>query len=83
MARSELIVCDVCGISKKTTNHWFVIHVHYMDALGDRIWKISLVSHESKYIGTEGKHIEQFDICGEADAIKKISELMSKIQSND
>lgn len=66
MAQREQITCDVCGVQKQASNHWFMISVGDNDIL--------VVAHATY----RDKYAEPIDLCGEACVLKKVSELISK-----
>jgi hypothetical protein len=69
MARVEKVTCDVCGVLKQETNHWFILNgVDYSGIIIDNCSALGNYSDQASFI----------DLCGEACVIKKVSELIAK-----
>jgi hypothetical protein len=68
MARVETVTCDVCGVSKGVNNHWFII----MSTLSNSI-VVDSADRRSIYVDVT-------DVCGEACVLRKVSELIAKMQ---
>lgn len=75
MARTEQITCDICGVEKQESNHWFVI-TH----LGSTVLIRSASVNAGPDIGAMnslGRESVNIDCCGEAHVIQKVSELIA------
>ena len=62
MATLNTFICDVCGMQKKDTNHWWLLFIH-ADSIGLFKWEA-----QSKE--------DALHLCSESCAVKKISEFM-------
>lgn len=72
--RKEQVTCDVCGKQKQDTNHWFIVLRYNDDPTGIIVDVATTVSaYMTKY-----DLAFNFDVCGEACVLKKVSELISK-----
>ncbi len=63
--RKESFTCDVCGAVKGTTNHWWRV---YVDGVA-----LSVIGWDAR-----AEWDKEFHICGEACALKKVSEFMGR-----
>jgi len=83
MARTETYICDVCGVQKKGTNHWWFAMVgleteDFNPNFDLRTWiaeKIPEWNDEAAYGEVEVKHL-----CGEKCVIQVVSEFMGKVR---
>jgi hypothetical protein len=65
--KREIYQCDQCGAEQQATaNHWFVAYIE-----GRRLTLQPLQGNEAGRSGAE-----RFDLCGEACAIKQVSEFV-------
>lgn len=64
MARKQSVYCDVCGVEKGATKHWFEICTNDNGKASIEIYR----SGENE--------TGEFDLCGEACVLKKVSELI-------
>ncbi len=64
--RQETFVCDVCGAVKGTTNHWWKVEIESNNTLIMSQWTMM------------GDRPKVSHICGEACALKKVSEFMGR-----
>lgn len=64
MARKQSVVCDVCGVEKGSTNHWFQIDTNDNGKAMVEIYR------------ADGHEVGEFDLCGETCVMKKVSELI-------
>ena len=71
MIAPDHTTCDICGVAKGETNHWHVA-IQAADMAG-----IMFVPAEEATAQRTLPHITIQDICGEACAVKRLSQYLS------
>jgi hypothetical protein len=66
--RNETITCNMCGVVKQTTNHWFVI-----ETADNGTAIISIYRSEDHNVGGQS-----FDVCGAAHVLQAVSKLLNE-----
>src|SRR5437016_4550440 len=74
MAKTETITCDVCGVTKGTVNHWYMVSFRQAEGMKAFGWFISVWEQASETDPTV-KHV-----CGQEHAHKLLDEFFQKVQ---
>ena len=70
MAHKSIVVCDVCGVTKGKTNHWWKAWVE------DGVFHTCPADKEIYFPEGTGDGIAIKDVCGQGDALNLFSDFL-------